>query len=162
MLRMKVGAVILMVIFLGICIHALYPFTQVEQFTGIPAIDVVAPTRAADCNCLPGYIPTAENLVNYGGEIKMQNMSGAPAYFFKPNKSNKWYLIYNNTCDIPNVRFGSPNNSNYKRMTTAEFQQAMTNWGNFLTCDLLKKTVSPKKSYFCQSLTDTSLKRKCY
>lgn len=127
-------------------------------------------TRAADCNCLPGYI--ASNSGGYDGKIYWA-FYGAPVYV--PNGTKDvYYIDPNNTCNlVPTVgnqdqesaKFYQallprlPNSSNPNDITFANPYENYAFKG-VLTCDVVKKTDS--KNYFCQNLGDPTKTRSCY
>lgn len=127
-------------------------------------------TRAADCNCLPGYI-ASNSQGEYDGKV-YSYWGIVPLYI--PNGTKDIYTIdFNNTCgilppvNIPN-EFLSMNKyfeffGNYfssLNIQPVPFQVNESNNKGVLTCDVVKKTGG--KNYFCQNLGDPTKTRSCY
>jgi hypothetical protein len=117
------------------------------------------PTRASECNCIPGYIPS-NMTINKKGTIHQtkDNVSGNYIYYYMPIDSTNLYIInLNNTCGLklkPSDRTINSNN----------YPQVVNYAGNMgqLTCDLVKKEKNSTSAYFCQNLTDPNLRAQCY
>jgi hypothetical protein len=137
--------------------------------------------RAAECQCLPGYVPSKESA---GGEvICVHYLGNGRSYWYIPSGGNKIFRISaENPCGIPhiNTRY-EPNTGNYPEIMWPEFSNLICFggypiWSPSSTCkyDLMnlpltpedmksKNTITSKSSnYFCQSLSDPSKTRKCY
>ena len=137
--------------------------------------------RAAECQCLPGYVPSKESA---GGEvICVVYASTWKTYWYIPSGGNKLFRINPvNPCGIPNINEASePNTGNYPEIKWSEFINLVCFggrpvWSLTSSCkyDLInlpltpedmksKNTITSKSSnYFCQSLSDPSKTRKCY
>jgi hypothetical protein len=114
-------------------------------------------TRAADCNCLPGYIPSKSS--GYGGEI-FNSFSSGNHYVFNPRGTKDMYVILpDNNCGMPIGQLNEPPNPNYKTILVDDVFR-LYNFKGELPCNLVKKDLST--SYFCKNLTDPSKIRKCY
>jgi hypothetical protein len=117
------------------------------------------PTRASDCNCIPGYIPSNVN-INRKGKIYQtkDSTSGTFIYYYMPTDTKDLYVInLNNTCGLalkPTDRV--TNSNNYP-----EVANYSGNMGQ-LTCDLVKNEKTSLSTYFCQSLTNPEVHRQCY
>lgn len=141
------------------------------------AMSVASPTRAADCNCLPGYI--ASNSGGYDGKVYLTpfgpNRIPQPAYI--PNGTSDVYVIDPvgwwgsgaNTCNLIQAFDGKTNDEyesyymNYfskLNFPPLPFTLTDTNYKGILTCDVVKKTGG--KNYFCQNLGDPTKTRSCY
>ena len=136
-----IGVVILSVNF----VHSIDPSGSIvrEHFT-------TAPTRAANCQCVPGYIPSINRL---GGTVYMDNRY----LLFSPRGTNDLYMIKEyDSCGISYT-----NTENYKKLTRENNYLGFTHYSvkGYLTCDMLNKN---NKNYFCQSLSNPSKTRKCY
>lgn len=112
------------------------------------------PTRAANCQCLPGYIPSNKKASKYGGKFIWNN----GGVFFVADGSQRRNWVPNcimcgiNICDW-NV-MNKISNEEFNKLSPAET----------FTCDHLKKAQEAMKKsiYFCQSLSDPNETRKCY
>jgi len=125
------------------------------------------PTRAADCKCLPGYIPSKHIVKNkYGGTFKTGagvGLGDGNIYFY-PDGSKTAYWIDNCTvCNdiIPNVC------DIHTRISKEEFTAGgytTAGEGKPFDCNILKKAMEKEISpyYFCQNFTDPKIQRKCY
>ena len=102
-----------------------------------------AVTRASDCNCLPGYIPS-----NTTG-MKVLGKEGDTVNLQKPAL----------------IRYGTDDKWIEKEVTTLNFQisnaffQADPAGGILKYAKIIKET---SDNYFCQSLADPTKIRKCY
>jgi hypothetical protein len=100
-------------------------------------------TRASDCNCLPGYIPS-----NTSG-MKVLGKEGDTVNLQKPSL----------------VRYGTDDKWIEKEVTTLNFQISNAFFGADPAGGILKyaKIVQETSdNYFCQSLADPTKIRKCY
>jgi hypothetical protein len=123
-----------------------------------------SPTRASDCNCLPGYIPSKEGS-KYGGNIlKYKFNNDYEGYYYNPSGSNALYFYdsYRNTCGLPTsgdfpmlVWSDVKNNPHGSPQSKYEFR-------GMLRCDVVKKNTNTKETFFCQRLGDPSSRRECY
>jgi len=130
---------------------------------------VGAITRAADCNCLPGYIPSSSSKTAYGGKIYINVENGGNYYVFNPRGTKELYWIQvSNPCGIPNIQgINLPNVGKYPSIESSKIfgQAAEYTYKGVLPCGLVKKdegTSSSSPYYFCQSLTDKNKTRSCY
>jgi hypothetical protein len=112
-----------------------------EGFTN-PTSDSSAPTRASDCRCLPGYIPS--------------NIPVAKRLGFENQ------LIEVKT--PMNVKYGSGNNW-VKKYVIATFRATNSFFGRDPLPGVRKQVEvdsTPLEYYFCQSLSDSQTTKKCY
>ena len=120
-------------------------------------------TRASDCNCLPGYIPSADT-GSYNGKIFSSKEMGHSIYYFNPDGTNELYYIpSNNSCGIPNINtFSQPNTGNYPFLEFKNFgaNQKYT-FNGWLQCNMVHKKES-SGTFFCQNLTNPEKRRNCY
>ncbi len=118
-----------------------------------------APTRAADCKCLPGYVPSKGGKL--GGQVYTDSIRTF-WYFFVPTGTTKAYRINEqNSCGIPHIYTDSEkanqNIGKYPTLPRIGFENA-----GVLTCDILNNKVNDVGSYICQSLADASDIKACY
>lgn len=102
-----------------------------------------AVTRASDCNCLPGYIPS-----NTSG-MKVLGKEGDTVNLQKPSL----------------VRYGTDDKWIEKEVKTLNFQISNAFFGADPAGGILKyaKIIQETSdNYFCQSLADPTKIRKCY
>ena len=113
------------------------------------------PTRASDCRCLPGYIPSNTIHSLHGGEF--QNFKGTIA--FVPARSNQKHWVRQcvmcgiNVCD----------SKEHKKVDQKEWEK--TRFGSVFNCNILKKAKEDSKlegTFFCQNLTDPNKRLSCY
>ena len=114
-------------------------------------------TRASDCNCLPGYIPSSEDS-DYNGKIFQTFGGGQTHYLFNPEGTKKVYWInQENSCGITM-------SSTYPSLAVEEL---FTNGSEYsyagnLNCNLVKKKQSTQPVFFCQNLSSPEKRRNCY
>lgn len=158
----RVVILILTLAFLAVLYYALTTTSNTFGFVDVKkeGFTSAAPTRASDCNCLPGYIPSKEG-GKYGGNIFRFEGPGAVLYGYNPPGTYGIYYInpYNDTCGLPTsgdfpiiILKGSPGST---RDTKYE-------WKGELTCDVVKKNTNTQETFFCQRLGDPSSRRECY
>jgi hypothetical protein len=115
----------------------------------------VAPTRASDCRCLPGYIPSNSVSSSYGGEF--QHFNGTIA--FVPFRSNQKHWVPQ--CSMCGINVCTP--SVFKNVNSATWNK--TSFGAQYTCSILKQAqekANTQSTFFCQSSSDTSKTMSCY
>lgn len=123
-------------------------------------------TRAADCNCLPGYI--ASNSGDYDGKIYL---APSGVFCYVPNGTSDVYIIdwwmRGDNCNLMQAFDGKTNDesASYYMNYVSKFPYLPntfreSNVKGVLTCDIVKKTDS--KNYFCQNLGDPTKTRSCY
>ena len=101
-----------------------------------------APTRAADCNCLPGYIPAKNykpNVFYYSGWNLFILVQDTYMYALFPGQCG---LSINN---VPEMSYTEMNKLEWRGYTN--------------DCSLVNKT---SNYYFCKKLSDPSVTRKCF
>ena len=114
-------------------------------------------TRASDCNCLPGYIPSSES-VDYNGKIFQMLGGGQTNYLFNPDGTKKVYWINpDNSCGITL-------NGTYPSLS---IEQLFTNGSEYtyagnLQCNLVEKKTPTAPHFFCQNLSSPEKRRNCY
>lgn len=121
---------------------------QGVQFINTPpeiyeGFKTAAVTRASDCNCLPGYIPS-----NTTG-MKVLGKEGDTVKIDKPAL----------------IRYGTDDKWIEKEVTTLNFQISNAFFGADPAGGILKYAKIIKETtdnYFCQSLADPTKIRKCY
>jgi hypothetical protein len=126
---------------------------------------VTAPiTRASDCNCLPGYIPSSETN-GYNGKIFLTIERKENYYLFNPDGTKDVYWIPNeNSCGIPNINDPSkPNSGNYTYLASVDIFGADRKYiyKGSLQCNMLKK-IKASGIFFCQNLGNPEKRRNCY
>lgn len=114
-----------------------------------------APTRASDCRCLPGYLPS--NIVSslYGGEF--QHFSGTIA--FVPAQSSQKHWVP--SCNMCGINICST--SVYKNVDKSTWDK--TTWSSTFNCNTLKNAINQSKvpsTFFCQSKSDSTKRMSCY
>ena len=153
--------VALVILFFGLALYgwdlcSLMNMNEKEGFTNLTS-ETSAPTRASDCRCLPGYIPSnTPAQTKYGGRIIHRN----GPIFYIPNGSNKKHWVSSCTqCNV-GINFCDPNV--YVNVTDKE--ASVYEDGPMLTCAVLKESLGKKESpnYFCQSLSDPTQTKSCY
>jgi len=136
--------------------------TTVEEEEGFVTGPV---TRATDCNCLPGYIPSSETN-DYNGKIFVtKGPDGGNYYLFNPEGTKDVYWIQSqNSCGIPNINLPSQANiGNYPYLSHSELFGSDNKYrykGN-LQCNILKKK-EQGINFFCQNLSNPEKRRNCY
>ena len=122
-------------------------------------------TRASDCNCLPGYIPSSETN-GYNGKIFWTTENGSNYYLFNPDGTKDVYWIQSeNSCGIPNINLPSkPNSGNYTYLSSDDVFGASRKYGykGGLQCNMVKKNEAASGIFFCQNLSNPEKRRNCY
>jgi hypothetical protein len=129
-----------------------------------PVTETTAPTRASDCRCLPGYIPSNKGAMPYEGVIKYYDYGKGLDMYYINESAKEYYLIQ---WQAGSDYFGLPaiyNNETKKiyEPITKEYQQnikGFTYKGGLTKDKLIPKITS---AYFCQSLADPTQTRSCY
>ena len=137
---------------------------QKEGFTN-PVATSNAPTRASDCRCLPGYIPSNTSKFPYEGTIKYFSYSNTGLDMYFINDLNKdYYLIKwqpgSNYFGLPGI-YNNETRTMYNPITL-EDQTVLKKYvfkGN-LTQD--KLVPNENNAYFCQSLSEPATTKSCY
>jgi len=129
-----------------------------EPFAGSPA-----PTRATDCKCLPGYIPSNKDDSN-GGTVSIVFVGGRNIWVFTPKQSNDIYVIDNdNSCGLVSGEIDKAPPS-IPRMNLDDAMKKM--YKGVLSCDTLKslREASPITTdvFFCKNLAIPGKHRPCY
>jgi hypothetical protein len=115
----------------------------------------VGPTRASDCRCLQGYIPS--NMVNskYGGRF----ITDGGLVAFQPQGSKTKHLI--SSCLVCE----GVNPCTQKKMIPKKEWDSLQ-WGEQYSCPLFtqikKKAKKTSDTFFCQSTSDPEKSRDCY
>ena len=129
-----------------------------------PFVSTTSVTRASDCNCLPGYIPSSETSA-YNGKIFWLRMPGENIYLFNPDGTKDMYWVKSeNPCGIPNINtFTQPNTGNYPSIVYSEIFGGASKYTykGTLQCNMLQKKES-SGIFFCQNLTNPEKRRNCY
>ena len=129
------------------------PFTNtkmkpIEPFTG-------APSRASDCRCLSGYVPSNQlPKVKNGGKII--HYSGTHMYVPAGTK-DKWWV---SNCSMCGINFCDKRE--YVDIDKKEYD-SYTFKGQ-LTCNIVEKAKNarPLDTFFCQRLGDPTDRKECY
>ena len=133
------------------------PFSS-ESGTGVTEGFSSAPTRATDCNCLPGYIPSSSSN-GYGGKIFTFKQGDGSYYLYNPSGTSDVYSINpgNDTC-------GLPTSGDFPTKSWDELfsQNSKYRHKGFLKCDVVTKNTNTANTFFCQSLSNSSRTRACY
>ena len=128
------------------------------------ASTATAITRASDCNCLPGYIPSSETS-EYNGKIFSSIIAGNTRYLFNPDGTKDTYWIKSeNPCGIPNINtFTQPNTGNYPYLDHSEIFGAAPkySYNGVLQCNMVHKKEA-SGIFFCQNLANPEKRRNCY
>ena len=116
-----------------------------------------APTRASDCRCLEGYIPSNTlQKTEHGGRF----LTNGSLLAFQPQGSNTKHLVSN--CLVCE----GVNPCSEKKVTVSKAVWDSLPWGSLYSCSLLTQAKSQAKTvsetFFCQSLHDPQLTRSCY
>lgn len=122
-----------------------------------------APTRATDCKCLPGYIPSNKDDSN-GGTVSIVFVGGRNIWVFTPKQSNDIYVIDNdNSCGLVSGEIDKASPS-IPRMNLDDAMKKM--YKGVLSCDTLKtlREASPITTdvFFCKNLAIPGKHRPCY
>lgn len=122
-------------------------------------------TRASDCNCLPGYIPSSETN-GYNGKIFWTIERGENYYLFNPDGTKHVYWISSEyTCGIPNINPPSQSNSgNYPYLASNDIfgPDSTYRYKGALQCNIVKKNEVTSAIFFCQNLSSPEKRRNCY
>ena len=153
----RLAQITALVAFLVVLFTKSYEFLQ-PQIVGVegfsPTAAPAAPTRAADCRCLPGYVPSNSKKA---GEITLDPrgwgflLEGDKKYVY-------WWNMYGLDFTWTNTKWRRVSNeelANYKdggNATKEQIQNARKYQGAMIE--------SP--NYFCQSLAEPSKTRQCY
>jgi hypothetical protein len=163
----RVVILILTLTFLAVLYYALTTTSYAFSFVDVEkeGFTSAAPTRASDCNCLPGYIPSKDSGGKYGGNIlKFKFNDGRELYYYNPSGSNALYFYdsYRNTCGLPTsgdfpMLVWSDVKNNLSSTPQSKYELR-----GMLRCDVVKKNTNTQETFFCQRLGDPSSRRECY
>ena len=129
------------------------PLTSLRGAEGF----ATAPTRATDCNCLPGYIPSSSSK-GHGGNVLIYMEGGRSYYLYNPSGTSDFYwIVGNDTC-------GLPTSGDFPKKTwdTLFGAQRTYTYKGLLTCSVVTKNTNPQPTFFCQNLSDSSRTKPCY
>lgn len=159
-------------VIIGVCIAFFVGLIlQAIQFINMPEVEEgfvsSAITRASDCNCLPGYIPSNQSDSVDGNLI----VDTRDSLMYNPNNTRDIYTIdTNNMCNLlPGVNDfdmrTSTDTNNYNKYVSFKNKVNILDASSYnvkgtLSCDIVKQKANT--NYFCQSLTDSTKIRKCY
>lgn len=158
-------------IFIGICIAAFVWLsllaidfinkTHRSDDYNIEAFTTGAVTRASDCNCLPGYIPSKESS-EYNGKFYTFSMGEGDSIrlFYFPDNTKDVYTvdIWRDQCESFEKMMNSPridSNTIEKRIWKGYIGNSNNN------CNIITKK-EQTGVYFCQKLGNPEQKRECY
>jgi len=114
-----------------------------------------APTRATDCQCLPGYIPS-NTRSQFGGRFVLVDSGWGINFLPDGTKNAHWVK----SCNMCNINICDP--KNYTNMTAGEFTRNYTlKYDKIFDCSLIPAP-QPAGTFFCKHLEDPSKTRKCY
>jgi len=156
-------------IFIGICIAAFVwlsllaiDFINKNQREDSHSLDdyniegfTTAVTRASDCNCLPGYIPSKDSS-EYNG--KFYTFEDYLVYVPDNTKNTYFISIFDSHCESFDKMMNSPriDRDTLERHRYSGFISKDNN-----NCNILTKKESTGV-YFCQKLGNPEQKRDCY
>jgi len=157
------GLLIIFAVLVYFAAQELYtiPFTQdlvKEPFQA-------APTRAADCRCLPGYIPAKATIKPYNGKIYSSMLAGDTAYLFNPTGTKSLYFISPaNPCNLLNSSNSGSETFEFMNMDDVFRNKSEYSWNGLLDCSIVKaaEPSSSQDTYFCQNLNDSQKTKACY
>jgi len=157
----RVVILILTLTFLAVLYYALTTTSNAYGFVDVKkeGFTSAAPTRASDCNCLPGYIPSKDAGGKYGGNIlTWTGDSGHKYYYYNPSGTNDVYEYRsNNTC-------GLPTSGDFTSVTHSDLfvnKKYNYTWQKS-ACDVVNENKNKEGIFFCQRLGDPSSRRECY
>ena len=135
----------------------------------------VAPTRAAECKCLPGYVPSKDIKTNDIYSYKATH--GDIYYIYNPNGfPYAWLILPENTCGIKHIytdsNLANKNLGNYPPIDlwNSKFQYlghldcyTYKAWASYMnTAKYMNTTKIISDRYTCQNLEDPSNIKECY
>jgi hypothetical protein len=146
---------------------AVLTFLAYNSFPTYTSPDVMenfysAPTRASECNCLPGYIPSNIPVFPFNGTIYYSEyMRGAKKAFdlyYNPKDTKDLYLIpwNGNKCGLPDMY----TKESTKKYTPLPKKNSFVNKGN-LKCSVVQK-IEKTETFFCKNTKDSTKTDKCY
>jgi hypothetical protein len=147
-----------LLLFIGILLftYSFLDFLGIQSYTYQNGVKegFTAPTRASDCRCLPGYIPSKEIQSEYGGEF--QHYKGTIA--FVPSKSTLKHWVPQ--CTMCGINICSPNI--YKTVDVQTWEK--TRFSTTFTCDILKRAKEElsTQTFFCQNTGNPQKRMSCY
>jgi hypothetical protein len=175
---LTVGILFLMIYGWNTCMDS-----QKEGFTN-PVSSSTAPTRASDCRCLPGYIPSNTGGNNLNGKfIKYINEVRNPkeaGILYNPNNTNNYYLVtvasiqdfdkmyesftvcnkklskYPISRTIDNIK------ELIKKIENEQWNISYELFGNEKKCNVFEQNSNLDSTYFCQSLSNSQTTKSCY
>lgn len=129
----------------------------------------VAPTRAAECKCLPGYVPSKD--ITTSDIYTSFNAGGGTIYIFNPNGfSYAWWINPDKPCGIKHIykdyKLANQNLGNYppidlwnSKFTLVGELDCYTykGWASYVNTPNI---ISDR--YKCQNLEDPSNTKECY
>jgi hypothetical protein len=120
---------------------------MLEQFTS-------QPTRASDCRCLPGYVPSNKTLPY---EFVVVPEQGGAGFILQGNTKKQFYWRMHNT----NFDWS---NTKYRVLSGAEIGKYKGD--GYVSKEVLEKAlqtqVNKTPNFFCQSLSNSSNTKQCY
>ena len=156
-------------IFIGICIATFVWLsllaidfinkTHRSDDYNIEAFTTGAVTRASDCNCLPGYIPSKESS-EYNGKFYTLNRPGGNELYYVPDNTKNIYIV--DTTDYSCEPFEKMMNSpkiDRAGIEKHRFSGIIRKTNN--NCNIIRKK-EQTGVYFCQKLGNPEQKRECY
>jgi len=160
------------IVFLIVCVIGLRFIMNKDklfEMVGSKSVDgfSTGPTRAADCNCLPGYIPSRAG--GFDGDIySTSSGDGTIFYVYNPNGTDKMYIIGENKCGLPNPnsKYSAKEKLNMIGIGSGFISSSGKTYDyagsiyNQDSCSIVKKKDSG--TYFCQNLDTPGKTRSCY
>ena len=180
--------VALVILFFGLALYgwdlcSLMNMNEKEGFTNLTS-ETSAPTRASDCRCLPGYIPSNTGDINNlnGKLIKIINKQrGEIIICYNPNNTNNYYLVTAASIQDFDKMYESftvcnKKISKYPISRTFDNMEELRNiienekWNisyelsypNEKKCKIFDQNGNVDSTYFCQSLSDNQTTKSCY
>lgn len=113
------------------------------------------PTRASDCQCLSGYLPSNRTTSKYGGKF----IQYAGLLAFQPDGTSMKHLV-SNCLNCEGI------NPCSEAKTISKTAWDSLSWGTQYTCPFFTQIKANAKAttstFFCQSLADPENRRSCY
>jgi hypothetical protein len=167
----------LVILFFGLALYG-WDLCEKEGFTNATT-DSSAPTRASDCRCLPGYIPSnTRGNNNLNGKLIKAAEQGRMFILYNPNNTNNYYIVTIASIEdfdkmYENFRVCNKKLSKYPISrafyNTAELykiirtEQWNIQWFDQRgDCKIFEENGDVDSTYFCQSLSDPTQTKSCY
>lgn len=165
----RVVILILTLTFLAVLYYALTTTSNAFGFVDVKkeGFTSAAPTRASDCNCLPGYIPSKEGGKYVGNILKIDKNFNREYYYYNPSGTDNIYIYSKEFFNFDTC--GLPTSGDFPMIAASDIKgnpwstlQSKYEFRGLLTCDVVKKNTNTQETFFCQRLGDPSARRECY